>query len=82
MNISRALFTVFFCILSAAAAAAQNPSGDAPAGFQQPTEALSLEKKVQLALDYMEIQNVMAKHVYYYNAQKQGEEIENGGNRR
>lgn len=26
-------------------------------------------KKIQHALDYMEIQNIMAKHVYYFNAQ-------------
>lgn len=76
MKISKALYIVFFCILSVAAAGAQNLSKDATAGIQQPTEEMSLEKKVQLALDYMEIQNVMAKHVYYFNAQKQSEEMD------
>lgn len=37
---------------------------------------LSDSEKLQRALDYMEIQNVMAKHVYYFNAQKQWEELD------
>lgn len=37
---------------------------------------LSLEQKVQRVLDYMEIQNVIAKHVYYYGDQKQWEELD------
>jgi len=37
---------------------------------------LSLEEKVQRVLDYMEVQNVMAKHVLYFNAQKQWEELD------
>ena len=36
----------------------------------------SMDKKVQRAIDYMEIQNVIAKHTYYYAAQKQWEELE------
>lgn len=38
---------------------------------------ITLEQKVQRALDYMEIQNVMALHTYYYYAQKQWEELDN-----
>lgn len=37
---------------------------------------LSLEEKVQRFMDYMEIQNVMAKHVYCFMAQKQWEELD------
>ena len=37
---------------------------------------MSLEEKVQRALDYQEIQNVMAGHSYCYEAQRQFEEIE------
>lgn len=37
----------------------------------------SLEQKVQRALDYLEIQNVMAKHVFYYSAQRQQDELDN-----
>ena len=39
-------------------------------------EELNLEEKVQRALDYQEIQNVMAAHSYCYEAQQQREEIE------
>jgi hypothetical protein len=76
VNLSKTLLSVFFFVFFAAAVSAQNPSGDTPADTGQPPESLSLEKKVQLVLDYMEIQNVMAKHVYYYNAQKQYEELD------
>ena len=37
----------------------------------------SLEEKVQRALDYQEIQNVMSKHCYYHSAGMHREELEN-----
>lgn len=37
---------------------------------------MALERKMQRALDYMEIQNVMAKHTYYYAAQEQWLELD------
>jgi len=37
---------------------------------------LSLEEKVQRLLDYVEIQNLMARRVFYSSAQKQWEELE------
>jgi len=37
---------------------------------------MTLEEKVQRALDYQEIQNVMAAHSYYYEAQKQWDELD------
>jgi hypothetical protein len=37
----------------------------------------ALDRKAQRAIDYMEIQNLIAKHTYYYAAQKQWEELEN-----
>jgi hypothetical protein len=40
------------------------------------TKELDLEQKIQRALDYMEIQNVIAKHSYYYAAQEQWLELE------
>lgn len=39
-------------------------------------EKRSMDKKVQRAIDYMEIQNVIAKHTYYYAAQKHWEELD------
>lgn len=36
----------------------------------------TLEEKVQRALDYQEIQNVMARHVYYHSMGKHIEELE------
>lgn len=37
---------------------------------------MTLEEKVQRSLDYQEIQNVMAAHSYYYEAQRQWEELD------
>lgn len=37
---------------------------------------LTLEEKVQRALDYQEVQNVMSKHMYLYGACKHQEEID------
>lgn len=84
MNISRTLFTVLFCSLIAILFLTQDFSVGARADRQQEIDKkekqqireLSLEEKIQRALDYMEIQNVMAKHVYYFNAQKQWEELD------
>jgi hypothetical protein len=68
VNLSRALFPVLLCGFFAAVVSAQNLPVEVPEDGGPPAEAPSLEKKVQLVLDYMEIQNVMARHVYYYNA--------------
>jgi hypothetical protein len=38
--------------------------------------ALSLEEKIQRALDYQEIQNVMSRHEYYHSAGMHKEEID------
>ena len=37
---------------------------------------MTVEEMARRALDYAEIQNVMAAHVYYYRAQKQTDELE------
>jgi hypothetical protein len=76
VNLSSVLLPAFLCFFSAAAVSAQDFPGNAPSEGRLPMEASSLEKKVQMLLDYMEIQNVMARHVYYYNAQKQYEELD------
>lgn len=39
-------------------------------------KAMTAEQKIQRVLDYMEIQNVMAKHSYYYAAQEQWKELD------
>lgn len=46
-------------------------------GGNQQLKEMSLEEKVQRSLDYQEIQNVMAAHSYYYEAQRQWEELDN-----
>ncbi|MFC1946094.1 nuclear transport factor 2 family protein [Chloroflexota bacterium] len=40
------------------------------------SEQMTLEDKVQRLLDYVEIQNLMGKHMYYHAAGKHREEIE------
>lgn len=72
MNIPRICVAVLFFISSFAPVHAQDISTKG----EQKTRELSLEEKIQLSLDYMEIQNVIAKHVYYFNAQKQWEELD------
>ncbi|MBN1227604.1 MAG: nuclear transport factor 2 family protein, partial [Deltaproteobacteria bacterium] len=39
-------------------------------------KGMTTEQKMQRVLDYMEIQNVMAKHSYYYAAQEQWKELD------
>jgi len=39
-------------------------------------KGMTSEQKIQRVLDYMEIQNVMAKHSYYYSAQEQWRELD------
>ena len=72
MNILRTFFSILFCISLATPVFSQDLSSNG----EQQTRELSFEKKIQLALDYMEIQNVIARHVYYFNAQKQYEELD------
>jgi hypothetical protein len=39
-------------------------------------KSMTAEQKMQRVLDYMDIQNVMAKHSYYYGAQEQWKELD------
>lgn len=69
MNTKRmlAMMTGFLFLWIACAATAEE---------EKKVKEQTLEQKVQRSLDYMEIQNVIAKHSYYYAAQEQWLELE------
>ena len=46
------------------------------AAFGEENKAMTHGQQIQRLLDYMEIQNVMAKHSYYYAAQEQWKELD------